>query len=108
MDKTYPDCDLVTDSTRAYFEEQPTPEQWLRQYCEYDENPLSAAAAYVSVSNAHNHYTVVWRAQGYTPLSMQQFIKALSHIPRQKSGPTRLMGVKLKIDNPHEALRLGT
>ena len=48
MDKTYPDCDLVTDSTRAYFEEQPTPEQWLRQYCEYDENPLSAAAAYES------------------------------------------------------------
>ena len=108
MDKTYPECDLVTDSTRAYFEEQPTPEQWLRQYCEYDENPLSAAAAYVSVSNAHNHYTVVWRAQGYTPLSMQQFIKALSHIPRRKSGPTRLMGVKLKIDNPYEALSLGT
>jgi putative DNA primase/helicase len=108
MDKTYPDCDLVTDSTRAYFEEQPTPEQWLRQYCEYDENPLSAAAAYVSVSDAHNHYTVVWRAQGYTPLSMQQFIKALSYIPKKKSGPTRLMGVKLKVDNPYEALRLGT
>ena len=38
---------------------------------------------------------------------MQQFTKALSHIPKKKSGPTRLMGVKLKIDNPHEALRLG-
>ena len=69
---------------------------------------MSAAAAYVSVSNAHNHYTVVWRAQGYTPLSMQQFIKALSYIPKKKSGPTRLMGVKLKVDNPYEALRLGT
>ena len=108
MDKTYPECDLVTDSTRAYFEEQPTPEQWLRQYCDYDENPLSAAAAYVSVSDAHNHYTIVWRAQGYTPLSMQQFIKALSYIPKKKSGPTRLMGAKLKIDSPYEALRLGT
>ena len=100
-------CNLVTTATQSYFDEQPTPEQWLREYCEYSHDAIGSVAEYVSVTEAHQHYTVIWQARGYSPLSFQPFLAALDHIPRRKSGRNRLMGVKLKIQNPHEALRLG-
>ena len=91
-----PDCEAVAKKTKEYFEEQPTPAKWLKDYCDYDPYSNEPASSFVSVSAAYSNYKEIFKSLGYSPVTFHIFTQDLSHVERIKSSNIKLRGVKLR------------
>ncbi|MEC7368184.1 MAG: phage/plasmid primase, P4 family [Pseudomonadota bacterium] len=100
-----PRCKAVLKKTDEYFDEQPTPLQWLKEYCSYHPDSDRPASDFVSVNAAYQNYREIYGRQGYSPVSMHVFSQSLPNIERVKSNSTRLLGVTLKYPNPLDTIR---
>ena len=99
-----PKCDAVAERTKEYFQEQPTPEKWLADYCHYEPNSEQHGSNFVSVSAAYENYKEIFKSQGYSPVSLHIFSQDLSFVERIKSSTVRLKGVTLRYPRPFDLL----